>query len=659
MKPSMKLPFLALSCCVALGAAPGAGRVLHVNAAAIGPGDGVSWASAYPNLDLALAAAASGDQIWVAEGTYAPAGRDRTATFALVDGVALYGGFAGDESRLAERDWLRHRTTLSGDRAGDDGPEFANTSDNCYHVLTGRDVGPSTLLDGFTVTGGRADGPGLGSVPESHDQGSALNLYSATPRVEHVIFERNWSGGHGTVNDNSGATFVACEFRSNYAVDFAGALFVSTDAATHVVDSLFLDNTAIGKGAGIYCQSSSGTLISNCLFSGNAATAGGGIFGADGSRATIRDCAFLSNTANIGGGGVYDDGASPRVIGCTFDGNEAGVDVKAGSGGAGGSGGGGLWNSGGAAWVESCQFRNNAASFGGGAYNNNASLATFRDCTFDHNSAHEAGGIYNLGSDVVLQHCSFLRNEATDGDFSVGGGVSNYYSNTRILNCSFRANRAELGGGGVYNEGAAPTLAGCVFAQNSSDGDEQGWGGGVFNGYFCAPTLCNCTFAGNTANRGSAIFDFIFSAATIVNSTLSGNLSGEGGALYDFDGSQTRLENSIVWGNAPLEMSGTTVRAEYCCIQGGYPGLGISAADPLFARAPDPGPDGRWGTDDDRCGDLSLLPGSPCIDSGDNSSVPPDIADDVAGNPRFVDDPSTPDTGPSASPVVDLGAFEH
>jgi hypothetical protein len=94
-------------------------------------------------------------------------------------------------------------------------------------------------------------------------------------------------------------------------------------------------------------------------------------------------------------------------------------------------------------------------------------------------------------------------------------------------------------------------------------------------------------------------------------------------------------------------------------VRGGFSGTGIIDADPVFARLPDPGTDGIWGTDDDDLGDLRQGRTSPCIDAGDNAMVPLPVETDLQGSPRFIDDPLTPDTGLGSPPQVDLGAYEH
>src|SRR5690606_33093528 len=115
---------------------------IHVDADAAPGGDGASWATAFPDLQDGLAAAAALSQagpveVWVAEGVYrpGPAG-NRAATFILRNNVALYGGFAGGETSREERDPSVNLTILSGDLAGDDEGTITNRGDNAYHVVT-------------------------------------------------------------------------------------------------------------------------------------------------------------------------------------------------------------------------------------------------------------------------------------------------------------------------------------------------------------------------------------------------------------------------------------------------------------------------------------------------------------------------------------------
>ena len=131
------------------------GRVIHVRAEAQGVEDGTSWRDAYRDLQAALASAATGDQIRVASGTYRPTdGSERTASFVLLEGVTVLGGYAGAGADPDLRDPLLHPTILSGN-IGD--PESAD--DDSHHVLTaGPDVGPTSVLDGFVVERGNAEG---------------------------------------------------------------------------------------------------------------------------------------------------------------------------------------------------------------------------------------------------------------------------------------------------------------------------------------------------------------------------------------------------------------------------------------------------------------------------------------------------------------------
>ena len=67
--------------------------LIYVKHDASGTNNGTSWANAYTDLQDALAAAQSGNEIWVAAGTYKPtSGNNREVFFQLKNGVAIYGG---------------------------------------------------------------------------------------------------------------------------------------------------------------------------------------------------------------------------------------------------------------------------------------------------------------------------------------------------------------------------------------------------------------------------------------------------------------------------------------------------------------------------------------------------------------------------------------
>ncbi|MBA7602614.1 hypothetical protein ES703_09710 [subsurface metagenome] len=278
---------------------------------------------------------------------------------------------------------------------------------------------------------------------------------------------------------------------------------------------------------------------------------------------------------------------------------------------------------------------NGNANYGGGMCNDSSS-PTVTNCTFSGNSAvYHGGGMCNYCSGPTLTNCTFSGNSAR-----WGGGMYNYYSNDyygipTLTNCVFRGNSAGSDGGGMHNYHSEPVLTNSTFSRNSAD--SRGDGGGVFN-QNSSPTLTNCTFSGNLAGGGGGMYDRS-SSATLTNCILWGNMSTDG-----------------MGETAQLQTDSETPAINYCCIQGltgALGGTGNIGDDPLFVHAG--GTDRLLGTEDDN---LRLLPGSPCIDAGDNSAVPPLLLTDLDLEPRFTDDPDTPDTGNGTPPIVDMGAYE-
>ena len=166
-----------------LPAAPArAATTIFVKANASGTNNGTSWANAYTSLITALSASVTGDQIWVAAGTYNPtSSADRTASFGLKSGVAVYGGFAGTETLLGQRNISANPTILSGD-IGVPG----DNADNTYHVVTSRNTDTTAILDGFIITGGNADWAG-----PDYDIGGEFYNYGGSPLLANIIFNAN------------------------------------------------------------------------------------------------------------------------------------------------------------------------------------------------------------------------------------------------------------------------------------------------------------------------------------------------------------------------------------------------------------------------------------------------------------------------------------
>ena len=199
------------------------GGIVYVDAASTAPSpDGCSWANAFPTLQDALAIAVSGDQIRVADGTYYPdegAGQtdnDRYSTFALIDGVSLYGGYAGygaPDPDLRDPDPFSNNTVLSGEIDGNP-PDFDN---DAFHVMTAMTITSPTELSGFTIRDGNSRG-NVGFGGGIHIESSSSNL-----QITDMLFTDNtaFSGG-GISAFSSDITITRVTFFDNFVLSYGG-----------------------------------------------------------------------------------------------------------------------------------------------------------------------------------------------------------------------------------------------------------------------------------------------------------------------------------------------------------------------------------------------------------------------------------------------------
>ena len=249
----------------------------------------------------------------MAQGLYKP-GSARSNSFTLRDTVALYGGFAGDETARSQRDWDAHPTVLSGDLDSNDivdthgvTLDSGNISgSNSYHVALGSGVDATAVLDGFILSGGAANGSGGG-----------LLVDGGAPTLTNLTFMGNRAGGSGgglmIINAPAPATLTNLTFMGNTAANGGGFAFSGNDLTLERAS--FANNTAL-DGGGLWHSGGSANLT-NVAFSSNLADNGGG-FAFSGSSAALTNVSFGGNRAIVSGGAIANSGGAFTIANSIF-----------------------------------------------------------------------------------------------------------------------------------------------------------------------------------------------------------------------------------------------------------------------------------------------------------------------------------------------------
>ncbi len=375
--------------------------ILFVDAVSPGVNNGSSWTEAYTELRDAIHIATRYPQvkeIRVAQGLYTPAqpAGNRTATFQLLNGVAMKGGYAGFNAPDPDaRDLEANETILSGDLNRDDGPDFANTAENSFHVVMGSGTDVSAILDGFRVTGGNADG----WSEKGNNSGGGMYVESGSPTLTNCTFRANLASafGGGMHNDSGWPSLTGCAFTGNVA-KYGGGMSNREGASPTLTNCTFRGNSGSYRSGGMYNWNCSNAILINCTFIGNAAPVGGGVDN-NWSSPILINCAFIGNMALTGdskGGGMFNQrgDSPPMLINCTFSGNSA---------------------------------------WGGGGICTQRSTATLINCTFSGNAATgDGGGVYNLSSATqLLTNCILWGNSDVTGT----GCSAQINGGTPVANC--------------------------------------------------------------------------------------------------------------------------------------------------------------------------------------------------------------------------------
>lgn len=494
--------FVLVMVCLPVFPVQASGLVYRVKPGGLVSGTcGQTWEAAC-SLQYAISQPASGNQIWVAAGTYKPTSTiDRTISFVLKSGVAIYGGFAGTEDELIQRDPIVNVTLLSGDIG-----VLENNSDNSYHVVYGYQLNDSSILDGLTITGGNANGV------KPYDRGGGMYNYLSNPTLTNVIFSNNYTVylGGGMFNQNSNTTLTNVTFSNNTSAFYGAGIYNYYCDNPSLTDVIFSGNSAQQRGGGLYNYEGSATL-SNVTFDSNSAQELGGGMNSFSSDLTLTNVTFLNNTAAVSGGGMYSGGGNLSLTNVTFTGN--------------------------------------SANGGGGMLNSTISSGILVNVTFDGNSGLErAGGMYNYLSDPVMTDVTFTNNTAQQH----GGGIFNSGSDPTMNNVVFSNNTSGIYGGGMDNSGGTPTLTDVTFANNTAV-----YGGGIYNWDYSSPSLTNVTFSNNSASaRGGGIYSIYANNMMLTNVTFTGNTSQAEGAGMFTSASNPTLKRVSFIANTTLSHGG-------------------------------------------------------------------------------------------------------
>jgi predicted outer membrane repeat protein len=354
--------------------------------------------------------------------------------------------------------------------------------------------------------------------------------------------------------------------------------------------------------------------VGKTFFNQQTVTENGGGMRIHGASPTLSDLVFTGNSGTTGGGLQISASSQPLILATAFIGNE-------------GTNGGGLYSTHSKPTLVDVTFEGNLALRGGGIYAQGHEL-TVQGGVFRDNTGDSLGGAMflnhvhvQLRGVLAEQNGELVPSGFNSQTYTILGGGGIYASGVsgRIQDSKFIDNTAYIGGG-LYLAGNSSTVK---VINTLLDGNRAGaWGGGI---YFndCSVPVINSTIVNNFP---SGIFTTYASFPTVTNSILAFN-----GGMH--------FTNAEIYGNGTTTVSYSLSGSPL--LWGAAVGAGVVIE-----------------TDPQLDADFVPLPGSPAIDAGDNTALPADVTLDLAGNPRFQDDPQTPNTGIGDPPIVDLGAYE-
>ncbi|MGQ9809135.1 MAG: right-handed parallel beta-helix repeat-containing protein [Armatimonadota bacterium] len=606
--------FRILVCCaLSLAFSHADAKVIRVKWDSPTNGPGSSWSNAYRTVSAALAAAVSGDEVWVARGRYGE-------KITLKMSVGLYGGFVGTETARTQRDWRMNVTVLDGAGSG--------------NVVTAPAAAISdTVLDGFIIQNGEY----------------GIYCFSSSPSIANNVVWGN--GQYGIRCESSSPTITNNTVAGNgrygiYCAKSSPSITNNTVAGNEYgiyctkASPSITNNTVVANGTGIYCYLDSWPSITNTIMAFNRR----GIYSYSSSPVLRSNCVYNPGGTDYDGpgGGASDIRADPKFQSVAYGKLHIQPDspcVDAGSSDVVGPG----WvdmdgqariqgervdigadESDGMVWPEYVPVVVRVSPQGDDANDGSSWASAKRTVQAGIAAASLSGGDVWVAAGVYAEHVTLPAYVYLYGGFS-GAEVSrsqrDFAVNKSILDGGGSGRVVEARGGyrvsgidgfvirngdtGIYCSSSSPTIANNTVAGNSR------------YGIYCdssSPLIADNAIA---ANGLDGIYCGSSSSPLITNNTVAGNGTG-----INCSSSSPCITNTIVAFNGTgIRTSGSSPVLRSNCVYnpGGtnYSGLSAGAGDisedPKFQSA--------------AYGRLHIQPDSPCVDAGSSDVVGPGWVD--------------------------------